>query len=309
MMTGRHSHDFLGDDHDRNARRTWFVIALTTTMMVAEIAAGSWFGSMALLADGWHMSTHAGALLISAGAYAYAKRRQGDPRFTYGTGKVGDLAAYTSAIALALVAVLIAWESIQRLVSPVSIGFNEAIAVAVLGLLVNLASAALLHAGDHAHSHGGHTHHHHDHSHDHHHGHDTNLRAAYLHVLADALTSVLAIVALLAGKFLGWDWLDPLMGVVGALVILHWSVGLIGTSASTLLDMVPDTALHAAARHQLEQAGAEVTDLHVWRLGPGHIGVSAAVTASAPRPVQEYRRLLDSLPGVSHVTIEVQGRS
>jgi cation diffusion facilitator family transporter len=299
------------------------VIGLTAIMMVAEIIAGLWFGSVALLADGWHMSTHAGALLISAAAYAYAARHRGDPRFTYGTGKVGDLAAFASAVVLAVVAVLIAWESGQRLVSPIPIDFDEAIAVAVLGLATNLASAFLLRArphhghdqhlgGDHPRqsegSKNGHEHHGHGHpAHGPHaHGHDTNLRAAYLHVLADALTSVLAIAALVAGKYLGWAWLDPATGLIGALVILHWSRGLMQTAAFTLLDMVPDARLRQTAQERLEQAGATVVDLPLGRLGPGHLGVSAAVTADAPRPPGEYRRLLASLPGVSHVTVEVE---
>jgi cation diffusion facilitator family transporter len=340
-MVEPHSHVFLGRDHDRNALRTWLVIALTTAMMVAEIVAGTLFGSMALLADGWHMSTHAGALLISAAAYGYAKRHRDNPRFTYGTGKVGDLAAFTSAVVLALVALLIAWESLQRLIAPVPIDFTDAIVVAVIGLAVNLASAALLHQGGHGHdhhhhydhdhhhvSHDGHAepheqplhwvadhahagthrhdsgHHGHDHGHGHH-GHDTNLRAAYFHVLADALTSVLAIAALLAGMFLGWNWLDALSGLVGALVIAHWSRGLMQTAAATLLDMTPGDNLVRGARSKLESAGARVVDLHLWRLGPGHVGVTASVASSEPRTPDEYRRLLTDLPGVSHVTVEV----
>jgi cation diffusion facilitator family transporter len=307
-MAQPHSHVFLGDQHDRNARRTWLVIALTASMMVAEIVAGILFGSMALLADGWHMSTHAGALLIAAAAYAFAKRHRDSPRFTFGTGKVGDLAAFTSAVVLALVALLIAWESLQRLIDPVPIDFTEAIAVAVIGLFVNLASAALLHQGGHdlhADDHGHAHHHDHDeHARTHHH-HDTNLRAAYLHVLADALTSVLAIVALVAGKFVGWAWLDPAMGIVGALVIAYWSQGLMRTAAATLLDMIPGENLVRGARSQLEATGAKVVDLHVWRLGPGHVGVTASVSTRQPRPVEDYRRALEQLPGVSHVTVEV----
>jgi cation diffusion facilitator family transporter len=271
-------------------------------MMVAEITAGWLFGSMALLADGWHMFTHAAALLISAGAYWYAKRHRRDRRFTYGTGKVGDLAAFTSAIVLALVAVLILWEAAWRLFSPVAIDFDEAISVALVGLAVNLVSAVLL---QERHSHD-HRHHHSHHRHEtHHHGHDTNLRSAYLHVIADALTSVLAILALLAGKLLGWSALDPLVGVVGALVILNWSRGLMRAASSTLLDMVPDAQLEHTARERLEGAGAEILDLHLWQLGPGHVGVSVALAATVARPAQEYRRLLESLPGVSHVTVEV----
>lgn len=310
MVSVPHTHDFLGEHHDRNARRTWLVIALTTTMMIVEIVAGTWFGSMALLADGWHMSTHAGALLISAVAYSYARRHRSDSRFSYGTGKVGDLAAFTSAVILALIALLIAWESLQRLVSPIPIDFTQALVVAGIGLVVNLASAVLLH---HDHDHPGRHHHdHHDgHDHDHvhhghgHHVHDTNLRAAYLHVIADALTSVLAIVALLAGKVFGWSWLDPAMGIVGALVIAHWAIGLMRTAAATLLDMVPGENLIRGAKGRLEAIGAKVVDLHIWRLGPGHIGVSAAVVAEHPRPVDDYKHALSELPGVSHVTVEV----
>ena len=229
-----HDHVFLGQNHERNEKRVWMVIALTTVMMVAEIVAGHWFGSMALTADGWHMSTHAGAMLISALAYLYARREARNPRFTFGTGKFGDLAGFASAIVLAVVALLIAVESAMRLVNPVEIDFNQAILVAVIGLAVNLVSAVLLkddHHHDHGHGHGhvqgSHAHHGHG-SHAHHGEHgakggrDNNLRAAYLHVLADALTSVLAIVALLLGKWNGWSFLDPAMGIVGGLVIARW---------------------------------------------------------------------------------------
>ncbi|NBJ12821.1 CDF family Co(II)/Ni(II) efflux transporter DmeF [Microvirga sp. SYSU G3D207] len=245
----QHDHVFLGEDHDRHERRTWLVVGLTAVMMVAEIVAGTIFGSMALVADGWHMSTHAAALAIAALAYRFARRHAHDPRFSFGTGKVGELAAFSSAIILALIALLIGYESLMRLMNPVSIQFGEATVVAVIGLAVNLASAWLLagdHHGHHYHDHGHHHAHGHEHNHDHggqhhhghgdHHGGDTNIRAAYLHVLADALTSVLAIVALLAGRFYAWSWLDPLMGVAGALVIAQWSWGLIRTAGATLLD-------------------------------------------------------------------------
>lgn len=228
LEAGSHDHVFLGDNHERNERRTWFVIALTATMMVAEITAGTLFGSMALVADGWHMSTHAAAMLIAALAYLYARKNARNPRFTFGTGKFGDLAAFASAVVLALIAVLIGWESFVRLANPVPISFPQAIAVAVIGLAVNLVCAWLL-RDDHSH----HGHHHDDH---HGHGHDNNLRAAYLHVLADALTSVLAIFALLAGSIYGWLWLDPAMGIVGALVIAKWSWGLIRDAGGVLLD-------------------------------------------------------------------------
>jgi cation diffusion facilitator family transporter len=222
-----HDHVFLGADHDRNARRVWLVIALTAAMMVAEIAAGTYYGSMALVADGWHMSTHASAMLISAVAYLYARRQAHNPRFTFGTGKLGDLAGFASAIILALIALLMAWESVLRLAHPVPISFSQAIGVAVVGLLVNLASAWLL-KGDHRHRHHhapDHGHHHgHSHAGDHAHHHawshaphapDNNMRAAYVHVIADALTSMLAIAALVLGSLYGWLWLDPLMGIVG----------------------------------------------------------------------------------------------
>lgn len=239
-----HEHVFLGDQHERNERRTWFVIALTATMMVAEITAGSIFGSMALVADGWHMSTHAAAMLIAALAYRYARKHARNARFTFGTGKLGDLAAFASAIILALIAVLIGWESLQRFYSPVSINFGEAIFVAVIGLAVNIASAFLL-RDDHSHHHHGHEHHGHEHhDHDHHDrgagSTDNNLRAAYIHVIADAFTSVLAIAALTLGSLYGWVWLDPSMGVVGAIVIARSSWGLIHDAGSVLLDYVPE---------------------------------------------------------------------
>lgn len=226
-----HDHFFLGSDHQRNERKVWLVIALTASMMLVEIVAGTLYGSMALVADGWHMSTHAGAMLIAVLAYRFARRHAGNPRFTFGTGKLGDLAGFASAVLLALVALLIGWESLVRLTQPIHIDFNQAIAVAVVGLGVNLVCAWLL-KDDHAHHHHhGHEHHH---SNDEHHapgkGRDNNLRAAYLHVLADALTSVLAILALLLGRSYGWSWADPAMGVVGALVIARWSWGLIRDS-------------------------------------------------------------------------------
>jgi cation diffusion facilitator family transporter len=207
-LSSPHEHVFLGDDHERNERRTWLVIAITATMMVVEIAAGTAFGSMALIADGWHMSTHAAALLIAALAYLYARKNVRNPRFTFGTGKLGDLAGFASAVVLALIALLIGWESLLRFYSPVAISFPQAITIAAIGLGVNLLCAWLL-RGDHSHHHG----HHHEHA-----G-DNNLRAAYLHVLADALTSILAIVALLLGSLYEWSWMDPAMGIVGGLVI------------------------------------------------------------------------------------------
>lgn len=307
----RHGHVFLGADHARNERRTWIVIALTAMMMVGEIVAGAAFGSMALLADGFHMATHAGALAIAALAYFYARRHARDERFTFGTGKLGELAGYTSAIILALIAVLIGFESAVRLTAPVAIRFNEAIAVAVLGLLVNLASAWLLHDkghhGGHDRHHGGHDHRHdQDHRHDHAHGHsDHNLRSAYFHVLADALTSVLAIAGLLAGRTYGWLWMDPLVGIVGAIVIARWSWGLLGGAGAVLLDMVPDTELPRQIRQALERGGDRVCDLHLWRVGPGHIAAIVSVASDGPRPPAEYKAQLCGFQQLSHVSIEV----
>lgn len=321
----RHDHVFLGENHDRNERRTWLVIALTATMMVAEIAAGTIFGSMALLADGWHMSTHAAAMLITAFAYRYARKHANNPRFTFGTGKLGDLAAFGSATVLAVVALLIGWESLVRLHSPVQISFDEAILVAVLGLVVNLVCAWLLkddhgrhHGHEHGHEHGhghGHGHDHHSRDGDHaHHGEDAgraghrdnNLRAAYLHVLADALTSVLAIVALLAGRSYGWEWLDPVIGIVGALVILRWSWGLLRDSGAVLLDYLDaDEDLPARIRAAIEGEHDEIIDLHVWHLGPGRRGAILSVVSSQPKSAVAYRERLARFEQLAHVTIEV----
>lgn len=306
-----HHHVFLGAEHQRNERRVWLVIALTASMMVAEILAGKLYGSMALVADGWHMSTHAGAMLITALAYGYARRHAANPRFSFGTGKMGDLAGFASAVVLAIVALLIAWESFLRLTNPVPIRFEQAIAVAVIGLVVNLVSARLLHGGQGHHHHGhdhGHDHHHADHDHAHgHYGHDNNLRAAYLHVLADALTSVLAIAALLVGRSYGWLWADPAMGVVGALVIARWSWGLIRDAGGVLLDA---PAEGPQVRQEIEDilaaTGDTLKDLHVWQIGPGHFAAIVSVASATPQPAQHYKALLLPVHELSHVTVEVQ---
>ncbi|NCP23832.1 MAG: CDF family Co(II)/Ni(II) efflux transporter DmeF [Erythrobacter sp.] len=314
-----HEHVFLGKNHERNERRTWFVIALTTVMMVVEITAGTIYGSMALVADGWHMATHAAAMLIAALAYLFARRNARNPRFTFGTGKVGDLAAFASAIVLALVALLIGWESVVRLANPIPISFNQAIMVAVIGLVVNLVSAWLLrddhdhhHGHGHGHTHGSDPHHAHDHhderkhSHDPHDGKDQNLRAAYLHVLADALTSVLAIVALLAGSMYGWIWLDPVMGIVGALVIARWSWGLLRDTAATMLDYRgADDPIEHDIRKAIGTVGDTITDLHVWQLGPGHHGAILAVSTQNKESSAVYRERLAKISGLSHLTVEV----
>ena len=305
----QHAHVFLGSKHARHERRTWFVVALTAAMMVAEIVGGTLFGSMAVVADGWHMSTHAGALGIAAFAYRFARKHARDARYSFGTGKLGELAAFTSAICLALIALAIGYEAVTRLMAPVAIHFREAIPLAVLGLAVNLVSAWLLADGGehHAHPHHGDVDEHegHDHHHGHGHGHDTNLRAAYVHVLADALTSVLAIVALTCGFLFGWVWLDPLMALVGVAVILSWSFGLIRAAGAVLLDMVPDRHLAGAIRKRLEVDGDRVFDLHLWRLGPGHTGLIAAVVSDRPQAPSAYKHRLEGLAGLSHVTIEV----
>lgn len=304
-----HDHFFLGSDHQRNERKVWLVIALTASMMLVEIVAGTLYGSMALVADGWHMSTHAGAMLIAVLAYRFARRHAGNPRFTFGTGKLGDLAGFTSAIVLALIALLIGWESLVRLTQPIHIDFNQAIAVAVVGLGVNLVCAWLL-KDDHAH-HGHHHGHEHHHSHDEHHapgkGRDNNLRAAYLHVLADALTSVLAIVALLLGRSYGWTWADPAMGVVGALVIARWSWGLIRDSGSVLLDAAAEGQdVRQEIREAMAPTGSQVTDLHVWQVGPGHFAAIVSLMAREPREPAHYKALLAHIHELSHVTVEVQ---
>jgi cation diffusion facilitator family transporter len=312
-----HEHAFLGEKHHENERRTWFVVVLTLVMMVGEIVAGSLFGSMALLADGWHMGTHAAALGIAAFAYRFARQHIGNAHFTFGTGKFGDLAAFSSAIILGLIAIQIAYESVLRLISPVPIVYGEAIAVAVLGLSVNLVSAWLLrdsHDHDHRHVHG-HAHDHddddHDHAHEahHHHGHrhhDNNLRAAYVHVLADAATSVLAIAALLAAMYSGWVWTDPAVGLIGSVVIASWAFGLIKASGAVLLDVRADEKLERVIRARMEVGDDRVTDLHLWQVGPGHRAVVVSLVSDKPKPPAVYKKRLAGLEGLSHVTVEVE---
>jgi cation diffusion facilitator family transporter len=403
-----HDHIFLGAAHEDNERRTWMVIALCSAMMVVEIIGGSLFGSLALVADGLHMSTHAGAMLIAALAYTYARRHAADPRFVFGTGKLGDLAGFTSAIVLAMIALLIGYEAVSRFFSPVPIHFSEAIPIAVLGLLVNLASVWLLSGDHHGHSHG------HGHGHDDEHAHeeeegvqrifgsagvfavsifedgvppvfritpetasskltanavsvmtirpdgtrqsfafadrrgyleskedipephafkavvrlpdgehqiefeehghdhdaaanrDHNIRSAYIHVIADAAVSVLAIIGLLLARAFGWLWMDPLAGVIGALVIANWSWGLMRDTGAILLDMNPDRRMAENVRHVIEDNGDTVLDLHVWRVGPGHMSaVVSVVTSEAQRNPSFYHAALKRFKGLSHVTVEV----
>jgi len=288
----RHEHDFHLDNRE-GERRTRLVVILTACMMVVEIAAGYLFGSMALLADGWHMGTHVAALSIAVFAYRYARRNADNPAFSFGTGKVTALGGFASAAALAVIAFMMGLESIGRLIAPETIRFDEAILVAVIGLLVNLVSAWLLHGGDSGH--------HHDHDH-----HDHNLRAAYLHVLADALTSLLAIVALVAGKLFGWIWLDACMGLVGAVLITRWAWSLVGETSAVLLDSSPDEATLSAVRRAIESdADNQVSDLHVWRLGPRDLGAIISLVTHHPREPEHYKALLGHLPELVHVTVEV----
>jgi cation diffusion facilitator family transporter len=389
-----HDHVFLGVGHEKNERRTWIVIALCAAMMAVEIVGGLLFGSIALVADGLHMSTHAGALLLAALAYLFSRRYSHDRRFSFGTGKLGDLAGFTSAVVLVMIALLIGYESVMRLVAPVPIHFAEAIPIAGLGLAVNIASAWLLSGGhDHHHHHASGVHEHghdeakqmivggrslvlsifedgvpprfrlsgptsgeavietlrgdgarqlfrmverdgflessdevpephafeaavtvggerrsvlfeeHDHS-DHHR--DNNMRAAVIHVLADAAVSVMVIVGLMLARVFGWLWMDAVAGLVGALVIASWSYGLIRDTGAILLDMTPDRALAERLRGLVEAGGDHLADLHLWRLGPGHLGAILAVTTASNRDARYYRERLGGLSAISHLTIEVQ---
>jgi cation diffusion facilitator family transporter len=397
-----HTHIFLGEGHEKNERRTWLVIWLCGAMMVAEIVGGMLFGSIALIADGLHMSTHAGALLLAALAYTYARKRADDPNFTFGTGKFGDLAGFTSAIILAMIALLIAYESVSRLFAPVTIHFAEAIPIACLGLAVNIVSAWLLSGGGHHHGHShGHAHEGHDHDEAHRistdagivvldifedgvpprfrlraesgpalaatsvetvrpngarqrfamqdrggylesveeipephaftaqlrmaardypvvfeereHAHasanrDNNMRAAIIHVMADAAVSVLVITGLLLARTFGWLWMDPLAGIAGAAVIASWSYGLIRDTGAILLDMNPDRTMEKRMRDTIEVDGDRLTDLHLWRLGPGHLGAILSVSTSRHRDPSYYRRQLDRFRSLSHVTVEIERR-
>jgi cation diffusion facilitator family transporter len=300
----QHGHIFLGAKHGRNERRTWLVVALTAVMMVAEIVGGTIFGSMAVIADGWHMSTHAGALAIAALAYRFARRHARDPRFSFGTGKLGELAAFASAVVMVMIAGAIGYEAVLRLMAPVAIDFKEAIWLAVVGLGVNLVSAWLLYDRDDPRAHDDHRH-----GHDAHHRHvdsrDNNIRAAFVHVLADALTSVLAIVALTSGLMFGWVWMDPLMALIGVGVILSWSFGLVRSTGTVLLDMVPDGQLAERIRERIEVDGDRLSDLHLWRLGPGHTGLIVAVVSARPQAPGFYKARLAGIAGLSHMTIEV----
>ncbi len=292
-----HSHQY--NSHKlQNERRTLWVILLTVSMMVVEIAAGSWFSSMALLADGWHMGTHAAALGITLVAYIFARRLAGDQRFAFGSGKISILGGFSSAVVLLLVALLMAYEAAQLLFSPRTIQFDEAIGVAVIGLCVNLLSAFLLKDHDHGHDH--------QHARAHHHREDYNLRAAYLHVLADALTSILAIVALVFGKTLGWVWMDALMGLVGAGVIMRWSLDLMRRTGSILLDRTVDEHLLGEMRDLMEaDPDDRLVDMHVWKINADQFAAVLSIVSRSPKPVQVYHERLASVHEVAHLTVEV----
>jgi cation diffusion facilitator family transporter len=297
----QHEHIFGQDKVRPGERRTLWVILITATMMVVEITAGLAYGSMALLADGLHMGSHTAALGITTIAYVYTRRCAADSRFCFGTGKVNAFAGYTSAVLLALFALLMAGESINRLFNPVAIAFNQAIVVAVLGLIVNGVSMIMLGGQHHDHDHQHIDPHHHNHAHT-----DHNLRAAYLHVLADALTSLLAIFALLTGKYLGLNWMDPTMGIVGAILVARWSLGLIRDTSGILLD-------HQAPGVMLEQTRAaiedvddnRIADLHIWSIGPGIYSATIAVVSDTPRPPEYYKGLIPKDLGIVHTIVEV----
>lgn len=288
-----HDHVFIDQRLSAHERRTKIVIGLTAVMMVLEIASGLLFGSMALLADGWHMASHAAALGITAVGYYFARQHASNPRFSFGTGKIGELAGYSSALVLAFIALLMAYESIKRFFAPVDISFDEAIGVAIIGFIVNIVSALLLkeNQGNHEHAH-----HHADH----------NLRAAYFHVLADALTSILAIVALSAGRFLGWVWMDPFMGIVGAVVISRWSYNLMRDTGRILLDVNTGDALSEKVRQQIESEGeTEISDLHLWRVAPGSYAAIISVVTKEHHTPSYYKDRLKGIRLLRHVTVEI----
>jgi len=304
-----HDHAFGQDQPMAGERRTRLVVAVTAVTMLVEIAAGLWTGSMALLADGVHMASHVLALGIAAFAYVYARRHAHDPRYSFGTGKVNALSGFTGALLLAVLAVGMGWESVARLVEPGAIAYDEAIVIAVLGLVINAASAVILAGGPHAHP--GHDHGHtHEHEQGHGHGHrhgneDHTLRSAYLHVLTDALTSVLAIVALLGAKHFDAVWLDPVMGVVGAVLVAVWSRGLLAQTARVLLDRQAPEAVRERVRAALEQGDDRVADLHVWSIGPGTYAAVISLVSYAPRPPEEYHARIPAQLAIRHVSVEV----
>ncbi len=292
----QHDHTFGQDKKRDGERRTFIVIAITTTMMVIEILTGFIFGSMALLADGLHMASHATALIINLYAYVYARRHANDSSFSFGTGKVNALGGFTGAVLLAVFALMMAWGSIERIINPVSIAFNQAIFVAIIGLIVNGASVLILgHQGEHHHDHG-----HEEHQHDH------NLKSAYYHVLADALTSILAISALLVAKYFGFIWMDPVMGIVGAILVCRWSLGLLHVTSAVLLDKQGKKEIQKRIKESIENVDDnQVADFHFWEIGPNIYGVILSIVTHNSKPPEYYKKLLPSDLGLAHVTIEV----
>ena len=298
LQRWRHSHAFGQDQKQPGESRTLIVIAITATMMIVEIVAGVVYGSMALLADGLHMGSHAIALTINAFAYIYARRHAHNERYSFGTGKVNTLGGYTGAILLAIFAAMMAWESVMRLIDPVAIAFNQAIFVAMLGLIVNGASVFIL-GDNHSHDHD-HSHHHHDHHHDH------NLKSAYLHVLADALTSLLAIVALLIGKYFGAIWMDPLMGIVGAILVGRWSIGLLKSTSAILLDEQGSDEIAQSIREAIEfNDDHRIVDFHLWTVGPGIYATVLSVVSRSPQKPSYFKSLIPDYLPVQHISIEV----
>lgn len=294
----KHEHDFFVH-HEENEKNTRKVMGLTVVTMIVEVVAGIVFGSMALLADGWHMGTHVAAFMITLFAYRYTRKNADNPAFSFGPGKVNVLGGFASAVALGVVALLMAVESVGRFFAPVEIHYGQSMLIAGIGLAVNVACAFLLH-GSHGHDH------HHGHDHTHHHHEDHNLKAAYFHVLADALTSVLAIVALLFGSLFGWWVLDPLMGIVGALVITRWAWGLLRETGAILLDASVGGDVRDEIRRAIEaQADNRVVDLHIWKVGPHHLAAIVTLVTHYPEPAENYRSLLSKFNQLRHITIEV----
>jgi cation diffusion facilitator family transporter len=295
-----HQHNFTSVN-EQNVKRTWYVLVITVITMIIEVIAGTIYGSMALLADGWHMGTHAAAFCITLFTYSYARKHASSNRFSFGIGKVGVLGGYTSAIALGIVAIIMLAESIHRLLSPIEIQFNQSILVAIIGLIVNIASMFILGHEHHGHDHSDQ----HSHEHDHHNGHDHNLKAAYFHVLADALTSVLAICALLVGKFLGWYWLDPIMGVVGAVIITKWALGLMRQTSPILLDENIDKEYQLEIINTIDDEHTKVTDIHIWKISADHYSASIALCTTTDANVETFKHSLNKFDKLSHLTIEV----
>lgn len=302
----QHDHVFGQDNKRPGESRTLAVIVITAIMMVIEIVAGRLFGSMALLADGLHMASHAAALTITLLAYWFARRHAGSARFSFGTGKINALGGFSSAILLFLFALLMAWESVARLFIPVTIVYNQAILVAFIGLVVNGISVFIL-GGSGGINHDHHDHHHHEHEHHQHHDHhhDHNLKAAYLHVMADALTSLLAIFALLAAKYMGWIWMDPTMGIVGALLVGRWAIGLLRSTGDVLLDKQATGDIQKEVRQRLEKNGARVVDLHIWTIAPARYSIIVSLVSHNPEPPGYYKSLLPEALGIAHITVEV----